>query len=561
MFTAKKESLFEVKTKDKTSNTSGNGFIQAGLQKSAETRSGNDALKYSSTGNDFVDQFGKLGEYKKPRSFDTISSDMSILWAKNQLLTIAFILFIRMITRVTVLFDGSKTESVQRGAGLRYEGIMRMIWLHINHTDVFWKNIKLFIAVGSWKDIIQMLQYDLMYNGWKNRVLDWEKMGQLILAGLENPNSTNLIKKYLPQIKTNSKCTTVESQADNMIAKWICSLVFGSKENGYTYKQYRKLKTSGNAHEWQKLISQKRLLQIDFNTVHGRALSQLVSSKFLSNNGLEKKYEEWIASKPIAKYTGYVTELFKDISKVSKKYQIDTLNAQFMELVETAKKGATKNTSMIVVRDTSGSMGSPATGTTQSAYDVAKALALFFSYMLPEGVFANTWIEFNNDAKLHEWKGSTPYEMWKNDHSGYVGSTDFQSVIDLFCKMKKGGIAESEFPTGIICISDGEFNPTELKVTNVSMALMKLTAAGFSEDYVKNFQIVLWNVRSGAYGNNAGNKFETYGNVPNVYYFSGYDGSIVAFLTGVEGQTSKPKNASELFQSAMDQEIMRMIEI
>ena len=62
----------------------------------------------------------------------------------------------------------------------------------------------------------------------------------------------------------------------------------------------------------------------------------MVSGKFLANNGLEKRYEEWIANKPIAKFTGYVTELF--IKTPEKKYQIDTLNAQFNGLIETAKR-------------------------------------------------------------------------------------------------------------------------------------------------------------------------------------------------------------------------------
>jgi hypothetical protein len=211
---------------------------------------------------------------------------------------------------------------------------------------------------------------------------------------------------------------------------------------------------------------------------------------------------------------------------------------------------------MIVVRDTSGSMTSPCTGTTQSAYDVAKALALFFSEMLPKGAFANSWIEFKSCAVMHLWKGSTPYEKWVNDHTSTIGSTNFQSVIDLFCSLKHQGISENEFPTGIICISDAEFNPSQLGKTNVETALSKLRAV-FSEEYVNNFKIVLWNLRTST----GGNKFETYGNVDNVYYFSGYDGSIVAFLTGVEGQTSTPKNAEELFQAAMSQEIMQMIEV
>lgn len=456
MFNSKQTQLI---SKGETKKTT-SAFVNAGLKKSAETTSGNGALKYSTTGNDFVDQFGKLANYKSPRSFKDISRDMSTLWAQNTLLTVCFVFFIRMITRIVQLFDSTKTSTVQRGAGLKHEGIFRMIWIHIYHKDTFWKNISLWISIGSWKDIITMLSYDLQYNGWNSRKLDWNSFGKLILAGLENPNTVNLVKKYLPQIKSNSQCTTLEAQADNVIAKWICSLLFGSKETPSSYKKYRKLKTSGTAHQWQQLISQQKHNLIDFNTIHGRALSQLVSSNYLKNQGLENKYQEWIESKPIAKFTGYVYELFKPvgmgwgIKSNIKKYQIDTINSQFKGLVETVKKGANQETSLIVVRDTSSSMTSEVKGTGLSSYSIGKALALFFSEMLPKGPFANSWIEFNTVAKMHQWKGSTPFEKFINDRSESYGSTNFQGVIDLFVNIKHRGVSESEFPSGILCLSD-----------------------------------------------------------------------------------------------------------
>src|SRR5690606_23429868 len=155
-------------------STSGNSFTNAGLKRSARTLSGNNALKYKTTGNDFVDQFGKMGSYKSQRPFAEISKDTQLLWSQNPYLTMCFIFFLWLITRIVSLFDGVKTNTVQRGSGLRYEGIMRMIWVHINYPDVFWKNIKLYISIGSWKDIFLMLQYDLEYNGWEGRVLDWD---------------------------------------------------------------------------------------------------------------------------------------------------------------------------------------------------------------------------------------------------------------------------------------------------------------------------------------------------------------------------------------------------
>jgi hypothetical protein len=156
---------------------------------------------------------------------------------------------------------------------------------------------------------------------------------------------------------------------------------------------------------------------------------------------------------------------------------------------------------------------------------------------------------------MHQWNGNSPIEKWFNDRSSYVGGTNFQSVINLFCSIKKQGVAETDFPKGILCISDSEFNPAQLGKTNVETALQTLRAAGFSEDYVSNFVIVLWNLQSSYYGSNTGKKFETHGDVKNVFYFSGYSAATVSFLT------TEIETASELFNAAMNQEILNMIEI
>jgi len=558
MFSNKKTQLFPTPAKAASSNRASattNAFVGTAMKKAAETRSENGALKYKTTGDDFVDQFGKLGEMKQPRSFATIAKDQALLWSQNKLLTVAFTLYIRMITRVTNVF-GTETSVSQKGAELRHEGIMRMIWLHTTAPKTFWNNVPLMVSVGSWQDIFTMLQYDLVYNGWEGRKLDWTKFGKLILTGLTDETQMNLVKKYLPQIKAKSACKTVEAQADNMIGKWLCSLIFGTKigPEGATYKAYRKLKTSGTAHEWQKLISQGKHKLVDFNTIHGRALSKLVRSKYLANQNLTEKYENWITkdSTTDVKYTGFVHELFAGLPSTETSLGVaksETINKQFATLVKKGGKGATN---LIVVRDTSGSMGSTATGTNMSCYNIAKALALYFSEFLT-GTFQDAWIEFNNNAQMHTWKGTTPINRWYNDRSSYVGGTNFQSVVDLFINMKRQGVAESDFPSGILCISDGEFNASDLGKTNVESARRKLTTAGFSAEYVRNFVIVLWNLQSG-YGSR-GNKFETNGDVENVFYFSGYSAATVSFLT------NDIKTARELFEAAMNQEVLSMVQI
>lgn len=566
MFDVKKQQLFEVPQKSCASV--GNSFINAASKKTAETRSGNGALKYDTTDDVFVDQFSSLSTYKAKRDYKDIERDMIAAWASSPRLTLCFTFFLRMITRVVCFFDNTKTESVQRGSGLKHEGIMRMLWIYMNHQNVFWNNIHLWVSIGSWKDIFEFLRYDLIYNGWDSRVIDWDRMGSVILAGLENPNTSELVKKYLPQIKARSACTTVEAQANNIISKWLCFKLFGGKNNSDNklfYKSYRMLKNSGKAHQWQQLISKKLYNEIDFNTIHGRALATLVGSSFLKNAGLESKYNEWISKKPVAKFTGFVHELFAKIGNTPN--QIMTLNKQFEQLVSTARQGANQNAGLIVVRDTSASMNSLAIGTKVSSNLIAKSIALFFSEMLQKGPFANSYIEFAQTARMVQWKGSTPYEKWICDTTSVVGNTNFQSVIDLFCTIHIAypNMQESEFPSGILCISDQEFDPASLRdTTNVDAAKEKLLASGFSKKFVEDFKIVLWNIPNSFYGSSRQVNFETFGDGKNVFYFSGYDPSTVAFLTGLDapGTDNKvPSTAKELFLKAMDQEVLKHLEI
>jgi hypothetical protein len=559
MFNTKQTKLFD-STKVAKKSTVQPIFVQQALKKSVETLSGNGAKKLSSTLNSFVDQFGKLGTYKSPRTFNEISKDCELLWAQDKLDAVKFIHYLRTIPRKVSLLNGQTTSEAQLGGELKHEPLMRMIWLSQKAPEIFWKNIGLYISLGSWHDVFSMLQYDLVYNGWENRKLDWNKFGNLILSGLENENCHDLVKKYLPQTKSKSVCKTVESQANCMIAKWISSLLFGQKESSLNYKRYRKLKTSGAAHEWQKLISQRQFDRINFDQIHGRALNLLVRGKFLKNQNLSEKYAKWVGDpKTSVKYTGFVHELFSKLPYTLAnlaKHEQDTINKQFNTLVEKANNSKKeKQCNWMPVIDTSGSMGSQCSGTTTSCLVVAKALALYFSEFL-SGKFTGSFVEFNSTATMHTWKGNTPLEKWYNNNCSYVGSTNFQSVIDLFVTLKHNGIPEDDFPTGILCLSDSEFNPAQLGKTNVETARNKLRSAGFTKKYVDSFQIVLWNLQSSYYGKGTGEKFETTANEKGTFYFSGYSGSVISFLSGHEILTPE-----QLFEKAMDQQVLNMISL
>ena len=585
MFDSKKKSLFTTPTTtsgEQSTMVTTNPFLLSALKNTSRTNEGgNGALKYTTSGSDFVDQFAKVTEYRQPRNYSEISEDMSLLWDQNPRLTISFVIYLRLITRTVKFPDGTRTSTTQRGQGLKHESIMRMIWLAVNHPEEFWNNVNLFVSAGSWKDIITMLSYDLQYNGWEGRVLNWEDFTDIILAGLENPETSELVKKYLPQIKSRSKCKTVAAQADTIIGKYLCSVIFADIEDKIeSYAKYRKLKVSGTAHVWQQLISQGRFMEIDFDTVHGRALAQMVSGQFLKNNGLEETFEKWMASKPIAKYTGYVYELMQPVksgysNNVLRSYQEDTINKQFLGLIETAKKGMIGENPFITVVDTSSSMAGEnpfitvvdtsssmtglVPGTKISAYDIAKSMALYFSYLL-KGPFNNHWMEFNNKCILKKWIGDTPVTKLQNDHSEAYGSTDFESVARTFVEVRQSGVKEKDFPGGILCLSDGCFNYTHSNEGNYKSFKKILLRGGFSKEFVDKFKIVLWDIPNGYYADR-GAKFEEFADCPGMFHISGLDGSVVAFLMGTEYNPTVPKNSDELFLAAMNQEIMDRIVI
>ena len=533
------------------------------VKKVEYTTSGNGALKLTSTGDPFVDQFGLISQYRQLRPYSSISKDMQELWDIDPMYTLKLLFYIRLVTRKVKFHNGTETSKVQKGAGLRHEAFMRMLWLAVNHSDIFYKNLPLFITIGSWKDIIQLMSYDLQYHGWDNRVLDFNKMSDFILAGLENPNTCNLVKKFLPTIKAKSKCRTLESQADTIIGKFLTHKLFDSGEfspklHSKNYHLYRKLKSSGTAHEWQQMISRSQF-NIDFSKVHGRALALLVSGNYLKNHNLEKDYENWIKKQPVAKFTGFVYELFKGLNLNSPLYKKYTIDKQFENLIQIAKEGSSES-SFIVARDTSGSMSSNVKGLNISSNDVAKSIALYFSYLL-KGKFANSYIEFDRKTELKYWEGDSPTDKYLRNTSCAYGNTNFLSIADLFIEIYKHTSIE-KFPKGLICISDGELNDSGDNKTNFQSFKKRLLKAGFPKDYVDNFKIVLWDIPNAFYSfDEIRPKFESYADTPNFFYMGGFDPAGITFLLGGEVNKSIPKTPRELFETAMNQEIMDYIQM
>jgi hypothetical protein len=343
---------------------------------------------------------------------------------------------------------------------------------------------------------------------------------------------------------------------------------------GWSYKDYRTYKTSGEAHTFQKIICKGLYSNIDWKTIPGKALLNLVSGKFLGNHNLEDTYYNWIKTQPVAKFNGYAFELGRklgnskyEFNKTSRVTRI-TVDKQFDGLIATASKdGGAIQGNVLCALDTSGSMSGPAlddAGTTP--FHVCISLGIYFSE-LNQGAFHNTVAMFDDTSRLLKLKGKTFSDKWNEIISQDTawGSTNFQSVIDLIVNTRKNHpeIALEDFPSTLVVVSDMQFNPSTSyynrvsEQTNYETAMTKLSSV-FPSEFVDNFKIIWWHC-----SNRNTSDFPSTMEHGGTYMISGYDGSIVSFLLGgdmaVKTPDKKMPSMEDIVQAAFNQEVLSLI--
>lgn len=541
-----------------------NSFIKANTLGAGANgaRTENGAISYNTFGTALLDQFGKAGVYRG-RDINDVWSDQNILWSENPEFALKFPFYLRMITRQSNVIGHGKTEKVQRGAGARDEAFKRLLWIAKYHPEEFYRNLWLLPVVGSWKDLWVLLSFD-----GANEYLNEQKFFEVIAEGINDPSHKDLVKKYMPRIRSSKKCTTAWAMKTNSLAKRFADAA------GWSYKDYRTYKTSGEAHTFQKIICKGLYSNIDWKTIPGKALLNLVSGKFLTNHNLEDTYYDWIKSQPVAKFNGYAFELGRklgiskyEFNKTSRVTRI-TVDKQFDGLIATASKdGGAIQGNVLCALDTSGSMSSSAlddAGTTP--FHVCISLGIYFSE-LNQGAFHNTVAMFDDTSTLLKLKGKTFSDKWNEIISQQPawGSTNFQSVIDLIVNTRRNHseIALEDFPSTLVVVSDMQFNPSTSyynrvsEQTNYETAMSKLRKV-FPSEFVDNFKIVWWYC-----SNRKTSDFPSTMENGGTYMMSGFDGSIISFLLGgdivVKTPDKKMPSMEDIIQAAFNQEVFSLI--
>jgi hypothetical protein len=542
-----------------------NDFLKAATTKTALTANG--AVSNSTSGNEVLDYFAKCGTYRN-RKLKEVDADMSRIFSEDLVLALKTVFYNRMITRRVNGFGGFKTEKVQKGQGNRDEFIKSLKWLEENNPDLLYSRLFVVPIVGSWKD----LWYDSPSSNFFHYV-NPSKVYELVQKCLVDENQCSLIAKFLPKIRSKRNIKNKRHIRMNAWAKDLCKFL------GWSERDYRKFKSNpqNNAHLFQRQMCNKEWEDIDFKKIPGKALFNMISRKgrdkvnVIDRHNLTNKYETWIKSQPVAKFTGYVYELIiaaKGRSSVAERY---TYNKQFDGLIELAKKDGSSmlEGGVLCALDTSGSMGGMGVafnGKVQPI-DVCVSLGIYFSKLLT-GSFADNVIMFDNNSKFLQLKGEFCDRVDQVQRSATaLGGTNFQSVIDEIVRVRKSrpNIPVEDYPSTLLVVSDMQFNPSggfgyemgnPLETeTNYETAMRKLKAVGLPE-----MSIIWWNI-NGQYGGDVPSTMTDVGTT----LISGNDPSIITAIlekdTVVDESTGETRKANPLekMEAALDQQVLNAL--
>lgn len=547
--------------------TQTNAFVKEITMGANSARTENGAASYASIGSELLNQFAKAGTYRG-RDINNVFADQSALWVEDSNSALRFPFYLRMVTRKEKSFNGNETETVQRGQGARDEAFKRLLWIANYHPDVFYKNLWILPVVGSWKDLWVLLTMD--------ENLNKVSFFKLIAEGINDEYHRDLVKKYMPRIRSNVKCKTEWAKKTNMLAKEFANFV------GWNAHDYRMFKSTGKAHEFQRYICSGLYSNLNFNAIPGKALLNLVSGKFLERHNLTNTYVNWLSTKPVAKFNGQPHELVMKLKSHSYgRYGIDnlslkiTVDKQFDNLIATAKdnNGSIKGNVWCAL-DTSGSMTCPISETSNvSSFDVCLGLGLYFS-TLNEGAFHKNVIMFDDESEVLQLKGDFTDMLYQiTSRRDAMGLTNYQSVIDEIVRIRKekANVPLEDFPQTLIVVSDMQFNPSERWSwydanefdvkgweTNYETTKKKLSNV-FPKEWVDNFKIVWWHV------NGRTTDFPSNMDCGGAYNFGGFDGSIISMLCGGEEKVNPETGGKitpsmdEIIHNALHQEVLNYL--
>jgi hypothetical protein len=558
------------------------------LNPSNLTLTENGAITNISTGSALVDMFANHLTAIRPEVGD-IQSVYEKAVKEDPIQAIKLAFYIRAISRETN-FCISKLDADQvtwekiklLGQGLRKISFVCFAYLAHKFPDLFYDVLIYEIPqVGRWKDLTDT--FLLTY-------LNQAKICEVIYAGLKSPETSDLVKKFLPSMEPGvskkldgtkkKRRKNIRHKFARVLAEFLADkgMIDGDRQG--LKKAYRLFKKSGKAHLWQQAITNRNYGAIDWQQIPGRALSQLtkVTSDgltWIDHHGLADSYLTWLLGKTSVNFNGYPFELFEKLPQAYYGYgrQItsspivyETINRQWESLLQNSAPLAGN---VWVAVDTSGSMNMPVAGTKSNAQKVCLSIG-FYIAQKNTGAFKDKLVLFDSTCKLATLEGDNLYDRYRNFHSKYDtawGSTNFESVIQLLVETRASHpeIAIEDFPKTVVVITDMQFDPIKDRSSGDMRPISRVLQARLTAVGLGDTQFIYWNLSQNRNRDSIATKDQG-----NVAIFSGFDPAIIEILLGKKIDLPEDSNAEpaapreeltpeKAFLQAMDQEILNRI--
>lgn len=500
------------------------------MTKTATTWNG--AISNSTTGFDplstCLDYFFKAGTYTN-RDQTIVNTDMSRIFADDEETALKILFGLRLITRKPK-GDGIEIEESQTGYGRRDEFYKGITWLHNNKPDLLYRNLHLIPVFGCWKDLMQEPLID---------VLNRERVYAIVAENMDD----QLLRKYLPQIRSKRKIRSERDRKRSEWAKGLCAHLDISP------KEYRKLKSSGAAHIWQKQMQRGQWEDIHFNGIPGKAMLLHTSRKgkdkqtVFERHGQVERLKDWVLGQKSVKFNGYPYELLAAVKKNPSFVQRIVYDKQFESIL--GNMAGHKLGNVLPCLDISGSMECHVLPNV-SAMDICISMGISFSAM-NTGHFKDVVCGFSSTCIVSKLTGGfcDRVDFINNDQQIQDvawGSTNFQGVIDLLVKIRQDdpSIPVEEFPDTLLIISDMQFNPAGGYGNNVETNYAA-TRRKLSEVGLKDVRIIWWCV------NGSTTDFPSNMDDKGVYMIGGFDPVNLKALMGLDTTSPEKKdfNAQE----------------
>jgi hypothetical protein len=261
---------------------------------------------------------------------------------------------------------------------------------------------------------------------------------------------------------------------------------------GYTPKQYRKtlvaltkvVETAMCAKDWEG-INYSHVPSVAFSR-YKKAFNKHSPERFAGFITKVEKGEAKINASAI-----FPHDIIRSL-RVSRNATVEQASNLQWKALPNFLEGSNEN--ILVMCDSSGSMGGgmPFGGT--QPIDVAIALSIYMSERMG-GIFKDTFLTFSARPTLQTLSGSLKNRIEQLERAQWDMNTNLQAAFDLILDMAvKHKLSQADLPTKILIVSDMEFDQCGGR-TNFQASIEKFKRAGYTAP-----DIVFWNVR-GRIGN------------------------------------------------------------